>query len=107
MGVCLKLFINFIHKFSRKFRAPTRLSAVTSPLSTLFVCPSQRRLCPFADSSVVEVFEKLAADWRQSLAASPFSEKCQNFPGFLAGTGADFVFFSKTISAKSGFMNVN
>jgi hypothetical protein len=71
---------------------------------TFLVCPSQRYLCPFADSAI-EVLEILVADWSQTRAASPLSEKRQNFSGRLAGAGADFIFFSKTINAKSGFMN--
>jgi len=74
--------------------ASTRLSAVTSSFLAFFVCSFQRHLCPLADSSMVEVFKILAADWRQSLAASPLSKKCENFPGFLAGAGADSLFFS-------------
>jgi hypothetical protein len=73
---------------------------------TFPVCPSQRYLCPFAESEI-EVFEILAADWRQTRAALPLSEKRQNFSGPLAGAGADFLFFSKTINAKNGFMNAD
>jgi len=80
-------------------KAPTRLNAVISPLLTFLVCSSQRYLCLLADSAEIEVFEILAADWRQTRAASPLSEKRQNFSSLLAGAGADFLFFSKTINA--------
>jgi hypothetical protein len=73
---------------------------------TFPVCPSHRYLCHFAENAI-EVFEILVADWYQTRAALPLSEKQQNCSGLLVDAGADFLFFSKTINAKSGFMNAD